>query len=57
LMEAELRGWLPVMRVTLTEDQMSQILQKAETTLRRYVRKGGKVTFQTSAHIVSATKS
>ena len=57
MMEAELRGWLPIMRVTLTEDRISQILHEAETALRPYVRKGGKVTFQTSAHVISATKS
>jgi SAM-dependent methyltransferase len=57
MVEADQRGWLPVMRVTLTEDQISQILQEAETALRPYVKKGGKVTFQTSATIASTMKS
>ena len=57
LMEAEVRGWLPIMGVTLTEDQISQILQEAETALRPYVKNGEKVTFETSALIASVTKS
>ena len=57
MMEAEVRGWLPIMGVMLTEDQISQVLQEAETALRPYVRESGKLEFQTSALIVSVTKS
>jgi SAM-dependent methyltransferase len=57
MVEADLRGWLPVMRIMLTEDQISRILQEAETALSPYRTEGGKVSFQTSAHIVNATRS
>jgi len=56
MVEAELRGWLPVVGITLTEEQIARILQEAETALSSYVMKDGTVTFPTSAHIVSATK-
>lgn len=55
MVEADLRGWLPVVGITLTEEQIARIIQKAEETLSSYVTKDGTVTFPTSAHIVSAT--
>lgn len=57
LVEAELRGWLPVMGVILTEEQIGHILQEAEHELSSYVTAEGKVTFDTSAHFVRAIKS
>jgi SAM-dependent methyltransferase len=56
MVEADLRGWLPIMGVVLLEDQIARILQEAEQVLRPYVRQGGTVTFATSAHIVTGTK-
>jgi SAM-dependent methyltransferase len=56
LVEADLRGWLPVMGVVLTEDQISSILQKAEQALSAYATADGGVTFPVSAHLVTARK-
>lgn len=56
MVEAELRGWLPVMGVFLSEDQIGQILQAAEGALGSYAASDGRVTFPLSAHIVTATK-
>jgi SAM-dependent methyltransferase len=56
LVEAELRGWLPVMGIILTEDQISGILQEAEHALSSYATTDGRVTFRLSAHLVSAKK-
>lgn len=56
MVEADLRGWLPVMGVSLTEDQISRILQEAEDVLNAYVTADGRVTFETQAHLVTATK-
>jgi SAM-dependent methyltransferase len=56
MIEADLRGWLPVMGVMLEEDRISRILEQAETALREYVAADGRVEFDLPAHIVTATK-
>ena len=57
LMEADLRGWLPVMGVPLPEDTIQRILDEAERELAPFVAGDGTVTFDQSAHIVTGTKS
>jgi SAM-dependent methyltransferase len=57
MVEADLRGWLPVMGVVLPEGQIQRILEEAERALRRYVTADGTVEFQSPAHIVSGTRS
>ena len=57
MVEADLRGWLPVMGVVLPEEQIQRILQEAERVLARYVTADGTVEFESSAHIVSGRKS
>jgi SAM-dependent methyltransferase len=56
LVEADLRGWLPMMGVLLNEEQIDRILQEAQQTLGSYATADGKVAFPLSAHLVSATK-
>ena len=56
MVEADLRGWLPVMGVFLTEEQIGCILQKAEHALNSYVTAEGRATFHVSAHLVTAKK-
>jgi SAM-dependent methyltransferase len=56
LVEADLRGWLPVMGVTLAEEQIKEILQQAENVMAPFVTEEGRVVFTSSAHIVTATK-
>ena len=56
MVEAELRGWLPVMGVILTEDQIGRILKEAEHALCSYAAADGRVRFQLSAHLVTAKK-
>lgn len=56
MVEADLRGWLPLMGVVLPEDQIARILREAEQVLAPYVRTDGTVVFATSAHIVTGTK-
>lgn len=53
MVEAELRGWLPVMGVTLSEEQISQILNEAETALGAYATINGQVRFDLLAHVVT----
>lgn len=56
MVEADLRGWLPVMGVVLTEEQIEQILEEAERELGRYVTPEGTVRFGSPAHIVVGRK-
>lgn len=56
MVEADLRGWLPVVGVILSEDQITRILDHAPTMLRTFVTPDGTVQFETRAHIVTGTK-
>jgi SAM-dependent methyltransferase len=56
MVEADLRGWLPVMGVVLPENRIARILEEAENDLRSYVTREGSVSFQTSAHLVTGMK-
>jgi hypothetical protein len=55
MVEADLRGWLPVRGVALPEDQMHRILTEAEHALSPYVTAEGRVAFDSPAHIVTRT--
>lgn len=57
MVEADLRGWLPAMGVPLSEERIEQILEEAEAGLAEHVAEDGRVTFEISAHIATATKS
>jgi ubiquinone/menaquinone biosynthesis C-methylase UbiE len=56
MVEADLRGWLPVMGVVLSEEEIARILEEAEGVLDPYVRTDGTVGFECSAHIVTGSK-
>lgn len=56
MVEADLRGWLPVMGVTLSEDQIDRILREARTALGSYAGADGRAAFPLSAHVVTATR-
>jgi hypothetical protein len=53
MVEADLRGWLPVMGVVLQEERIDSILNEAEGVLAEYVDADGKVVFNSPAHIVT----
>lgn len=55
MVEADLRGWLPVRGVVLPEDQIARILQEAERVLSAYVTEQG-VIFDTWAHTITTTR-
>lgn len=55
MVEADLRGWLPVMGVILEEEKIQEILESAERDLAQYVTETGAVEFNSPAHIVTAT--
>ena len=54
MVEADLRGWLPVMGVVLDEDLIESILAEAEVVLGEFVTADGAMTFDAPAHIVTA---
>ncbi|NNF59938.1 MAG: methyltransferase domain-containing protein [Gammaproteobacteria bacterium] len=53
MVEADLRGWLPVMGVHLSEDRIERILADAEHVLAQFVTVDGSVEFDAPAHIVT----
>ena len=53
MVEADLRGWLPIMGVDLTEDQIENVLAEAENVLAGFVEPNGDVVFDSPAHIVA----
>jgi hypothetical protein len=55
MVEADLRGWLPLMGVVLEEALVGAILAEAERALAAYVTADGTVAFDTSAHIVTGS--
>lgn len=57
MVEADLRGWLPVMRVILAENLIGRILQDAEQALGSYATPDGRAAFQLSAHLITAKKA
>jgi SAM-dependent methyltransferase len=56
MVEADLRGWLPIRGVELPEDRITEILEEAEQALSTYRTRNGSVSFDSPAHIVSAVK-
>ena len=56
MVEADLRGWLPVMGVALEEQQIQHILTEADAVLRRFLNADGQVEFESPAHIVTGTR-
>jgi ubiquinone/menaquinone biosynthesis C-methylase UbiE len=54
MVEADLRGWLPVMGVVLDDELIESILADAEHELKDYVTDTGEMVFDAPAHIVTA---
>jgi ubiquinone/menaquinone biosynthesis C-methylase UbiE len=52
MVEADLRGWLPVMGVELPEDQIAEILAAAESELSAFLSPEGTIVFPSPGHIV-----
>lgn len=56
MVEADLRGWLPIMGVHLDETMIETILKEAEQILARYQTAQGTIEFDSPAHIVTCSK-
>ena len=57
LVEADLRGWLPVMGVMLEEETIQRVLEEADRALHVYADANGRAVFKISAHVLSGTRS
>jgi len=57
MLEADLRGWLPLMGVILSEAQIDRVLQEAEQALAPYVTGAGTLVFDAPAIVVTGSKS
>lgn len=56
LVESELTGWLPIMGVNLSQDQISTVMAVAEDALAPYRSEQGRLVYETSAHLISGAK-
>lgn len=56
MVEADLRGWLPLMGILLEERMIAEILRQAEDALHPFVTSEGTVTFACPALLVTAAK-
>lgn len=54
MVEAELRGWLPVMGVHLDDELIDQIIEEAERALAEFNTDSGSVVFDVTAHLITA---
>jgi len=56
MVEAELRGWLPLFEIFLSEDKIDEVLIESDKTLGKYADPSGEAVFPTSAHVFTARK-
>ena len=53
MIEADVRGWLPVTGVVLEEEDIQEIFNQATDSLGEYISADGKVSFDLTAHVVT----
>ena len=56
MVEAELRGWLPLFDIILSENEIRVILIESDKTLGKYAGPSGEAAFPTSANVFTARK-
>ena len=56
MVEAELRGWLPLFDIFLDDDKIADVLTESDRTLGKYAGPSGEAVFPTSAHVFLARK-
>jgi len=57
MVEAELRGWLPLFDIFLSEDKINKVLIESDKTLGKYASPAGEAVFPTSANVFTAKKA
>jgi len=56
MVEVELRGWLPLFGISLSEEKIVDVLAKSDATLSKYATRSGVAVFPTSAYVMTANK-
>ena len=56
MVEVELRGWLPLFDIHLSEEKIADVLAKSDATLAKYATSSGKAVFPTCAYVMTARK-
>ncbi|MEO9572864.1 MAG: class I SAM-dependent methyltransferase [Tateyamaria sp.] len=56
MLEADLRSWLPLFGINLSEAKINKVLAASDATLSKYIVPSGEVILPTSAHIFTARK-
>lgn len=56
MVEAELRGWLPLFDIFLSDEKITEVLIESDRPLAKYAGASGEAVFPTSAHIFTASK-
>ena len=56
MLEAELRGWLPLFDILLDDAEIDRILQASDGVLSKYADESGRAIFPTSAHIITGAR-
>ena len=57
MVEADLRGWLPLFDIFLDEDKINEVLVESDKMLGKYAGPAGEAVFPTSANIFTARKN
>jgi len=56
MVEAELRGWLPLFDIFLDDAEIGRVLAASDRILDKYAQASGEAVFPTSAHVIAARK-
>ncbi|WP_299951887.1 methyltransferase domain-containing protein [uncultured Ruegeria sp.] len=56
MVEVELRGWLPLFDIHLSEEKIAEVLIESDVKLSKYATPSGKAVFPTTAYIMTACK-
>lgn len=54
---ADVKGWFPLAGFELDENQIDEVVRKAESDLKEFVKSDGSVVFPMPAHFISITKN
>jgi len=57
MVEAELRGWLPLFDIHLDDEKIKEVLVASDGRLARYSGPSGEAVFPTSAHVITGRKA
>ena len=56
MLDADVKGWLPLMGVTLSNEEVDRIFEEAEQELSSFLTPDGSIAFDLPAHIISGTR-